>query len=310
MTLINDFIKYIRYELNLSIHTVLSYKVDLLQFIDFIAPHYVYSETDNDDVDAPDFATVTTNDIRAWIVSLAAKKDSPRTIRRKIQALRALYKFMIKRNLIAESPADEIELAKVRRKLPQYVRTDTMDDYFAEPVEEGRDNYQTLRDRLIVAMLYNTGIRRAEIINLQNANVDMDLCQMKVHGKRDKDRIIPFGIELRDMIIQYIKLRNEKYSYTSTFFVRSDGEPMYPMMVYKIVRSQLQALGVGGKKSPHVLRHSFASAMLNNGADINSVKEILGHESLAATQVYTHITFSELKQNYQQAHPRAVKKGG
>ena len=168
-----------------------------------------------------------------------------------------------------------------------------------------------VRNRLIVAILYGTGIRRAELIGLLDRNVDTVQCQMKVHGKRDKDRIVPFGGELKRLIERYRGLRAEvQKAGVGELLLTEKGKPMYPSLVYKVVHDSLDEAGVKGKKSPHVLRHSFASAMLNHGAEINSVKEILGHESLAATQIYTHITFSELKTNYKLAHPRALKKGG
>ena len=172
------------------------------------------------------------------------------------------------------------------------------------------DDFEQVRNRLIVMMLYETGMRRAELIGLRDANVDTGKMELKVHGKRDKDRIIPFGTELAQWIDSYRRLRDQQAVGCDSFFVRPTGEPLYPMLVYRVVKELLSQAGVSSKRSPHVLRHTFATAMLNNGASLNSVKELLGHESLATTQIYTHVTFSELKNNYKLAHPRALKKGG
>ena len=172
-------------------------------------------------------------------------------------------------------------------------------------------DFTAVRNKLMLMMFYETGIRRAELIGLTDANVDTSAMQIKVHGKRNKDRIVPFGSELLGWIERYRHLRLQQVECVcDEFFVRENGKALYPSLVYNVVHDALQAAGGTDKFSPHVLRHSFASAMLNNGAQLNNVKELLGHESLAATQVYTHITFSELKDNYQSAHPRALKKGG
>ncbi|MCH4154824.1 MAG: tyrosine-type recombinase/integrase [Muribaculaceae bacterium] len=295
--LIESFLKYLRYELNLSTYTVLSYKNDLRQFTDFIAGGEEKFEPKG----------VTQNDVRAWMVQLANSGDVARTVRRKVQAVRALYKYLMKHGEVDADPAADIELAKIPKKLPSYIRQSSMDTLLAEPIDE--NDFIAVRDRLIVLTLYSTGIRRAELIGLLDSNVDTDSCEMKVHGKRDKDRIVPFGDELRDAIEHYRKLRDKEVGKAcTTLFVRPNGEPLYPSLVYNTVHNALLTVGGGQKLSPHVLRHTFASAMLNGGAGIDSVKELLGHESLAATQVYTHITFSELKNNYKLAHPRAQKK--
>ena len=227
-----------------------------------------------------------------------------------MQAARAFYKWLLKIGEVAQNPAADIELAKLSHRLPQFVREEGLDRLLDAPLPDDAD-FVEVRNRLIVAILYGTGIRRAELIGLLDRNVDTVQCQMKVHGKRDKDRIVPFGGELKRLIERYRGLRAEvQKAGVGELLLTEKGKPMYPSLVYKVVHDSLDEAGVKGKKSPHVLRHSFASAMLNHGAEINSVKEILGHESLAATQIYTHITFSELKTNYKLAHPRALKKGG
>ena len=298
--LVESFIKYIRYELNLSTCTVLSYSNDLNQFKAFL------TRDGAEDFVATD---VTPSDIRSWIVTLMGEGDTARTVRRKLQALRAFYKYLLKRKLVESNPAAEVDVAKTSKRLPDCVRLGNVDSLLDESVDE--TDFEAVRDRLMLLMLYTTGMRRAELVGLRDDNVGEN--ELKVHGKRNKDRLIPFGDELREEIARYRELRDRTVGSSGrdgAFFVRKSGEPVYPMMVYRIVHERLSEAGGGSRFSPHVLRHTFASAMLNNGAQLNSVKELLGHESLAATQVYTHITYSELKSNYEHAHPRAFKKGG
>ena len=296
---IEAFLQYIRYELNLSACTVLSYRNDLRQLQDFLSPN-----------DAAAFCpeSVTTDDLRSWMVWLDGAGDGSRTIRRKMQAARAFYKFLMKRGVVAANPAAEIELAKFKVPLPSYMRPEAMNSLLDAPFDAG--DYHVVLCRTVIMMLYETGIRRAELIDLRDADVDAAHCEMKVHGKRDKERIVPFGHELAEAVTAYRELRGKVTGIyrPERFFLRPCGEPLYPSMVYRMVHTGLESIGGAGKLSPHVLRHTFAPAMLNNGAELNSVKEIMGHESLAATQVYTHITFSELKNNYKLAHPRALKK--
>ena len=297
---IEMFLKYLRYELNYSVHTVLSYRNDLNQFAEFLVGG------GNDELR---LESVTPNDVREWMMNRTQGGDSLRTIRRKVQSLRALYKYMEREGLVDDNPAAEVELAKLPKKLPSYMRVESMDALFDEQIDV--TDFEAVRDRLIVMMLYETGIRRGELIDLLDINVDTGKKEMKVHGKRDKDRIVPFGAELCQWIAMYRRQRNRVAGgHVENFFVRKNGEKLYPSLVYKVVHDALLEVGGGNKYSPHVLRHTFASAMLNDGAELNNVKELLGHESLAATQVYTHITFRELKDNYQSAHPRALKKGG
>lgn len=297
---INQFLQYLRYERNLSPLTVKAYGDDLHQLADFLT--HGKAEFHH--------SSVTPSDLRAWMVSLSGQGDGARTVRRKMQATRAFYKWLLKIGEVAQNPAADIELAKLPHRLPQFVREEGIDRLLDAPLPDDAD-FVEVRNRLIVAILYGTGIRRAELIGLLDRNVDTVQCQMKVHGKRDKDRIVPFGGELKRLIERYRGLRAEvQKAGVGELLLTEKGKPMYPSLVYKVVHDSLDEAGVKGKKSPHVLRHSFASAMLNHGAEINSVKEILGHESLAATQIYTHITFSELKTNYKLAHPRALKKGG
>lgn len=298
MKQIASFIDYMRYELNYSVHTVLSYRKDLEQFCSFM--------WGKDNLDP---ALVTTADVRRWVYNLGYWQGlSQRTIRRKVQALRAFYKFLQKRGEVEQSPVDDMPMAKLPKNLPEFVGEKKMD--IVLDTEYDHTDFESVRNHLIVAMLYETGMRRAELMGLGDSDVDTKRCELKVHGKRNKDRIVPFCEELRTLIEEYRPLRAEVApKWSRAFFLTKKGEPVYDKLVWAVVTQALSAV-TSGKRSPHTLRHSYASVMLNNGAGINSVKELLGHESLAATQVYTHITYSELKNNYQHAHPRALKKGG
>lgn len=295
---IDNYLQFIRLEKNLSPHTVVAYRCDLEQWEQFLTGGK----------EALDVKSVTTGDIRAWMLHLNKQGDSARTMRRKVQAVRSFYKWLMKQGMASDSPAAAVELARIPKRLPQLVRSSSMDELLDQEIDE--TDFVQVRNRLIVMMLYETGMRRAELLDLLDRNVDTASGELKVHGKRDKDRIIPFGTELAQAIDSYRLLRDELVRGCEHFFVKEDGNPLYPMLVYRIVRRALQEVGVTSKRSPHVLRHSFATAMLNDGAAINSVKELLGHESLATTQIYTHVTFSELKNNYKLAHPRALNKGG
>lgn len=292
------FLRYLRYEKNYSSYTALFYQKDLEQFVAFRSA----ARSDADVV------PVESDDVRNWIMSLSEQGVSPRTIGRKVSALRSYYRFMLSRGEVVDNPTLGVKLPKTRKSLPSFVRPDKMEQLLAGDVL--LDNFEVVRDKLIVAMLYETGMRRAELIGLREWAVDNTVCELRVLGKRNKERVIPYGASLKEAIDNYRALRNESVGETELFFVRKNGEAMYDKLVYNIVRRALAGVSTLAKKSPHVLRHSFASAMLNDGAGINSVKELLGHSSLASTEVYTHITFEELKQSYKQAHPRAEKKGG
>ena len=296
---IEDFLRYLRYEKNYSSYTALFYRKDLEEFVAF-------RSSMRDDAE---FMPVESDDVRNWVVALSSRGLSQRTIARKISSLRSYYKYKVSRGEVDVNPVADVKLPKTRKVLPSFVRPEQMDVVL--DVEGGEDEQSPLaisRERLIVEMLYETGMRRAELISLRDVAVDNEVCELRVLGKRNKERVIPYGEKLREAITEYRRLRNAVTGETDMFFVRDNGRPLYDMYVYRVVKKTLSQATTLEKKSPHVLRHSFASAMLNNGAGINSVKELLGHTSLASTEVYTHITFEELKQSYKQAHPRAEKK--
>lgn len=293
---VESFLRYLRYEKNYSSYTVLFYKKDLEQFVEFRRGLRSDAEV----------MPVESDDVRNWIISLSEQGMSPRTISRKISALRSYYKFVQSRGEVVDNPVVGVKLPKTRKTLPSFVRPERMEQLLDADVSV--DDFELMRDRLIVAMLYETGMRRAELIGLQDVAVDNNTCELRVLGKRNKERVIPYGRQLQEAISVYRAKRNEVVGETKYFFVRKNTMPMYDKLIYNIVHRALGEVSTLAKKSPHVLRHSFASAMLNDGAGINSVKELLGHSSLASTEVYTHITFEELKQSYKQAHPRAEKK--
>lgn len=301
--LIDDFLTYIRCELVLSANTVDAYRRDLYQWADYATSGYRAALHPYD---------VSVNDLRLWVASLATAGNTPRTIRRKVQSLRAFFKYMMTRHGMRTNPAATLRPAKISHDLPVHIRTDELSALFDTAVDT--DSFIDVRDRLILLMFYTTGLRSTELETLTDVNVDTSVCELKVLGKRNKERIIPFGQELSDMIQTYRALRDDIVPDPSVadgrFFVRPTGKPMYRKLIYNIVHRELAGAVHSSRQSPHVLRHSFATDMLNNGADITSVQQLLGHESLATTQIYTHVTLRDLKHNYELAHPRALKKGG
>jgi integrase/recombinase XerC len=294
MLLIEKYIKYLRYEKNYSLHTEISYSEDLRQFADFISAHFP-------DVDIPD---ADSDIVRMWIVSLMENKISARSVNRKLSALKSFYKYLLRIGEVKVNPVKKIRGPKTSKPIPAFVNGSDMDKILDE--DDPDDSYECERDHIIIELFYATGIRRAELIGLKDMDVDFSSGTIQVTGKRNKQRLIPFGDGMKQLLERYISIRNEEVENRSGYlFVKNDGEPLYPMLVHRIVTSHLKQIQALAKTSPHVLRHSFATGMLNNGADINAVKELLGHSSLAATEIYTHTSFEELKKIYNKAHPRA-----
>ena len=259
--MIEQFLQYLTHERNYSPHTVSAYARDLRQWHEYAGAGGRR---------AVDYASVSSADIRLWVVSLADAGDAPRTLRRKVQAVRALFRWLMRRGVVAANPAADVELARLDKPLPHLVRESTLDALLDSDVD--RDDMVAVRDRLLVLMLYGTGMRRAELIGLLDSAVDVPNRQLRVHGKRDKDRVIPFGDELAQWITHYRELRSREHCDGDTFFTRRDGKPLYPSYIYKVVHRDLSAAGGSGQLSPHVLRHSFATAMLNGGAQLGAVK--------------------------------------
>ena len=297
--LIDSFLDYLRYERNYSNYTIEAYSKDLRQFEEYV-------KVNKDNRFAPD--EVDADLVRCWIVSLMDDKMSPVSVNRKLSSLKSFFKFLMKQGSISVNPLRLITGPKTKKPLPYFVRDKEMEllldgDGFDE-------DFEGVRDRLILEMLYDTGIRRSELIGIQDSDVDFGAMQIRVTGKRNKQRLIPFAEGLKNLIQAYTEVRNREVgSESGWFFVRKNGEQLSVGIVYTIVKKKLSEIPTLAKRSPHVLRHSFATSMLNNGAELNAVKELLGHSSLASTSVYTHTTFEELKKVYH-AHPRAKKEGG
>lgn len=252
--------------------------------------------------------TTTLAELRMWVASLSASKLSTVTIVRKIQSVRAFFRYLCRRQGMETNPAERFATPRLPKNLPPFLRQEqTMETIDA--LEKNSDDFTEARNALIVTMFYSTGMRAAELIGLRDDAVDTARGELKVLGKRNKERIIPFGDELSTMIEHYRKLRSDLLpgAPTESFFVRPDGRPVYYRMVYNIVHDTLEGTNAG-RRSPHVLRHSFATDMLNNGADLTAVQKLLGHASLSTTQRYTHLSYRELQNNYKLAHPRAQKK--
>ena len=290
------FLDYIAYEKRYSQHTLLAYRSDLDQFGNYILQQYQLSDIDNADHQV----------IRSWIVSLIEQGDSARTVNRKITTLKSYYKFLIKEGILRENPMSRVISPKTSKRLPVFVEQSNMIQLFEE-VDFG-EGFSAVRDRVIMEMFYATGMRLSELINLRQSDLDPFRKAVKVTGKRNKQRIIPLTDKLVNLLQNYMAVKAETYpgeGQDSYLFITDKGEQLYPQFVYRIVHHYLDKVTTIQKRSPHVIRHTFATHMLNNGADLNVIKEILGHANLAATQVYTHNTIEKLKSIYKQAHPRA-----
>ena len=314
MNLIEQFLDYLRLELNYSKLTVDAYRADLKAWVRF---------STGDKPQELNPMDITVSDLRLWIASLAREGCSARTIRRKASALRAFFRFLMRRHGLASNPASGLTLAKIPKDLPVYIRPEDTARILDSPADatgsgDSAADFAEIRDRLILDILYSTGIRCSELVGLLDVDADTAKGELKVLGKRNKERIIPIGPELQQSIDTYRRLRDASPATSispsdreAPLMVRGNGLPIYRRMVYTVVHRALSEGNVHATRlSPHVLRHSFATDMLNAGAPISSVQQLLGHASLASTQIYTHVTYSELKHNYQLAHPRALKKGG
>ena len=292
--MINGFLQYLQYEKNYSSHTVLSYRNDLDQFLNFLGKDAAQFRPDE----------VGAALIQEWILTLMQAGVSARSIARKISTLKSFWRYLQGRSITKDNPTLKIVLPKTKKPLPVFFKhrevTAVIDDPYLP------DDFEKMRDVLIIELLYMTGIRLSELIAIEDKDVDFSAGELRVIGKRNKQRIIPLDISLCEKITHYMEKRDEKAGKElPRLFVRSNGKVMYPKLVYNIVHSMMSQVSTLPRVSPHVMRHSFATGMLNGGADINAVKELLGHSSLAATQVYTHTGFGELYNIYKRAHPRA-----
>ena len=289
-----SFLKYLRYERNYSEKTVLSYGTDLRKFEEY------FKGLD----EGIDFLTVDPDLVRGWVMAMMDAGYTATSVNRKLSSLRSFYRFLLRKGLVKADPMLKVVGPKKKKPLPVFVKEADM-DRLLDAADFG-EGFTGIRDRMIVEMFYSTGMRLSELVDLTDADVDFSSGLIKVTGKRNKQRLIPFGEELRGDMEAYLLARDEnREGVCDAFFVRKGGKAMLPETVRLIVKRNLSKVVTLKKKSPHVLRHSFATSMLNRHADLEAVKELLGHESLTTTEIYTHTTFEELKKVYEQAHPRA-----
>ncbi len=286
-----SFLQYLQFEKRFSNHTVMAYENDLEQFLTYLDKTYELKTTEE----------INHTLVRSWVVSLMEQKITPRSVNRKITTLKTFYKFMLRQGIVTENPMLKIQSPKTSKRLPVFVEKEKM-DLLLDVVDFGKDE-EGQRNKLIIELFYATGMRLSELINLKTANIDLYSFQVKVLGKRNKERIIPFNRELKNEIQNYLKTKKDLPN--EFLFETHKGKKLTPGIVYKVVHNYLSQVTTIDKKSPHVLRHTFATHMLNNGADLNAIKELLGHANLSATQVYTHNTVEKLKNIHKQAHPKA-----
>lgn len=292
--MIEKFLNYLQYEQNRSPLTVAAYAEDLRVFEQF------FKNLDGQ----LSWQNVDTDVIRDWMESMVDKGNSATSVHRRLSALRSFYRFALAHQLVERDPAHQVECPKEKKALPQFMREDEM-DRLLDDIEWGT-GYQGVLDRTIIMTFYQTGIRLSELIGLTDAAIDLPNRQLKVTGKGNKQRVVPFGDELAKCLQSYACERDRLEERCSdAFFVSHNGCKLTPQQVRKIVRMRLAAVSTAKKRSPHVLRHTFATAMLNHGAGIESVRRLLGHASASTTEIYTHTTFEQLKRIYHEAHPRA-----
>jgi integrase/recombinase XerC len=295
MPMVESFFKYLQFEKRVSRHTVTAYQNDLDQFTSFLNEVFPDSRPETADYGI----------IRSWIIQLVDDGNKTTSINRKIACLKTFYKFLVRQEVIAKNPMTKIRVLKTQKRLPSFVKEAEMVNMLDHA--EFENSLEGWRDKLILELFYATGMRLSELITLKEVQVDLRARTLKVLGKRNKERVIPFPGSIVPILKEYISIRNQEVEMKNHgfLFVTEKGEPCYPMMVYRIVKRYLNENTSTEKRSPHVLRHTYATHLLNKGAEINAVKDLLGHSSLAATQVYTHNSMEKIKKAYDQAHPKA-----
>jgi integrase/recombinase XerC len=293
-TLLQSFLNYLKFEKHYSAHTLIAYKNDLEQFYVFINAQY----------DNPPLATINAMMIRTWLATLKGDENlTAKTLNRKISSLKSFFKYHLKNGAITKTPMTVIIAPKINKRLPVFIQEENLQTLLEHVTFT--DDWKGITEKLVVELLYNTGIRLSELIQLKETQVDVYNQQIKVLGKGNKERIIPISKELMSKFKEYINAKPAALKNTPHLFVTQKGKPLQPKQVYTFVKYYLSLVTTVQKRSPHILRHSFATHLMNNGADLNAVKELLGHSSLAATQVYTHNTIEQLKDIHKKAHPKA-----
>lgn len=288
-----SFISYLKFEKRFSSHTVVAYKNDLDQFVLYCTKM----------VGEFDVIKISAKTVRSWIVHLMEQKLSPRSVHRKVTTVKSFFKFLMKEQIVENNPAVGLPLPKIRKKLPNFVEENNLnhlldDGFFA-------NDFNGIRDKLVINLLYGTGIRLSELLLLKESDFNTKEYLIRVLGKRRKERIIPYPRSINNLLELYVKEKNSKVETNSNrLLVTEKGNPVYEKLIYRVVKNNLSKVTSLEKRSPHVLRHTYATHLLNKGADLNAVKELLGHSNLAATQVYTHTTYEKLLDSYKQAHPR------
>lgn len=290
---LQSFLSHIRFEKRYSQHTLISYQNDLEQFFAYLASQF----------DAPPTEKITAMFVRSWLAELKEEGISSKTINRKISTLRSFFKYAMKTGVLEQSPMTTLVAPKISKRLPSFVEEKDMSTLFDYVAFE--NNWKGKTERLVLRLFYSTGMRLSELINLKESQLDPASSQVKVVGKGNKERIIPVSKELMAELQSYLADKPVRPEGVVTVFITEKGRPLQPRAVYSFVKNQLSKVTTIQKKGPHVLRHSFATHLMNNGADLNAVKELLGHSSLAATQIYTHNTIEKLKDVFKKAHPKA-----
>lgn len=290
---LEQFIKYLTFEKRYSQHTIIAYKNDIIQY----QQHLTSLETE--------IQLANHQNIRSWIIDLMDNSLDAKSINRKISTLRSFYKFLQKEKVITDNPVQKVLAPKTAKKLPVFITDDKLTTLLDS--NSFSEDFEGLRDKLVLELLFGTGIRLSELLGLKTSNVYLNEKTIKVLGKRNKERIIPINLTLTNLLNHYIvEKNNQEYSNNSeVLIVTNTGAKGYPKLIYRIVQKYLSLISTQEKKSPHILRHSFATSLLNKGADINAIKDLLGHANLAATQIYTHNSIERLKSIYKQAHPKA-----
>lgn len=291
--LTQHFLDYLKFEKRYSRHTIIAYQNDLEQFFAYLSSQF----------EAPTLQEITAGMIRSWLAELKEDEITAKSINRKISSLKSFFKYQLKTGAVAKTPMTTVVAPKIAKRLPAFVQEQQLDTLFNHVAFS--DDWAGRTERLVLELFYATGMRLSELIQLKVTQLDPAYSQIKVLGKGNKERIVPVATTLMQQLKQYVEEKPAEHAGTPHVFITTKGKPLQPRAVYQFVKDKLSLVTTTQKKSPHILRHSFATHLMNNGADLNAVKELLGHSSLAATQVYTHNTIEKLKEVFKKAHPKA-----